>query len=75
MKSPLKTTLFKVFLIGLILVSGFQAKPQLGGASNSLNVVLILSDDMDNSDLPKLGYSEFRPQIQLKPWVSSRFLK
>lgn len=54
----------KAFLIGLILVSGFLAKPQLGGAENaspartSPNVVLILSDDMGYSDLPKFGKSE-----------------
>ena len=51
-------------LTGLILVSGLLAKPQLGGAENaspartSPNVVLILSDDMGYSDLPKFGKSE-----------------
>ena len=45
-------------LTGLILVSGLLAKPQLGGEPRSPNVVLILSDDMGYSDLPKFGKSE-----------------
>ena len=50
-------------LTGLILVSAFLAKPQLGGADasparTSPNVVLIFSDDMGYSDLPKFGESE-----------------
>lgn len=69
MKAPLKTALFKVFLIGLILVNGFEAngaaqplRQDFGGLSRTAqdrpNAVLILSDDMGYSDLPKFGTSE-----------------
>lgn len=51
----------RYLIIGLLVLTSYgatAAKPQLSGASRSLNVVLILSDDMGYSDVPKFGKSE-----------------